>query len=491
MPGWMERLTQRISGRQALPANVDPTLGSMPGGQAVQMASVTARVDDSAGWGMLTGRAHDYDIARVQEIYADALEAWRKNPLAWRAIAITTNYVVGDQVLISSSNRALDRFIKSFWSHPKNNMPARLESMCDELSRSGDLFVLLFRNPQDGMSYIRFVTKDRIQRIETAPNDWETEIAFYEAPTGWNPDWGEMIINPAKNPAIHDFSNAIMHSTPAFEPRRWLSTAHPDAANEPAVMLHYAVNRPCGALLGESDLTTMLPWLLRYSRMLEDRVRLNWAMRSFLWLVTVPAARVREKQEQYRNPPEAGSIIIKDESENWQANAPNLRGLDAARDLQAIRSMIDAGSGYPPHWRGDAGDISLATAQAMQAPTERQLRRRQQYFCWMLMDILYHAYQRAVEIGRARRLAETAPSPLSYAELFQVNSADISRWDNESLARAARDAAAAFQSLGEQLGSQPESLRRLALETTFKFAGEPLSKEEIEKVISELREIKP
>ena len=65
-------------------------------------------------------------------------------------------------------------------------------------------------------------------------------------------------------------------------------------------MLHYAVNRPLGALLGESDLTTMLPWLQRYSRMLEDRVRLHWAMRAFLWMVTVPANKVREKQEQYR-----------------------------------------------------------------------------------------------------------------------------------------------------------------------------------------------
>jgi hypothetical protein len=35
-------------------------------------------------------------------------------------------------------------------------------------------------------------------------------------------------------------------------------------------MLHYAVNRPLGALLGEGDLATLIPWLLRYSRMLED-----------------------------------------------------------------------------------------------------------------------------------------------------------------------------------------------------------------------------
>ncbi len=175
-------------------------------------------------------------------------------------------------------------------------------------------------------------------------------------------------------------------------------------------------------------MTTQLPWLLRYSRMLEDRVRLNWAMRAFLWLITVPSSRVKEKQEQYRTPPEPGSIIVKDESEVWEANAPKLNAQDARFDMQAVRAMIDAGSGYPPHWRGDAGDISLATAQAMSGPTERHLRRRQLYFVWMVEDILYHAYNRAVASNRARKLASD-----NYNDLFKASLPEITRMDNESL----------------------------------------------------------
>jgi hypothetical protein len=306
---------------------------------------VTNQVDDSPGWGSLTNRPHDYDPGKVQEIYADALEAWRKNPIAWRTVAITTDFIVGDSLTISSSNSSLNRFIKAFWNHPKNNLNQRLDSMCEELSRAGDLFVLLFRNPVDGMSYIRFVTKDRIVKIECASNDWETELIYYE-------------------------------TTETGEPRPWYHPDHPSANEQDAVMLHYTINKPLGALLGESDLVTQLPWLLRYSRMLEDRVRLNWAMRAFLWLITVPSSKVKEKQEQYRTPPEPGSIIVKDDSEVWEANAPKLNAQDAKWDMQAVRAMIDAGSGYPPHWRGDAGDISLATAQAMSGPTERHLRRR-------------------------------------------------------------------------------------------------------------------
>jgi hypothetical protein len=88
--------------------------------------------------------------------------------------------VVGARITLSSPNKRFDQFRRAFWNHPKNRVDLRLEAMCDELSRSGDLFILLFRNPGDGMSYIRFVTKDRIRAIKTAENDWETELAYYE-----------------------------------------------------------------------------------------------------------------------------------------------------------------------------------------------------------------------------------------------------------------------------------------------------------------------
>ena len=411
------------------------------------LSTISSRVDDSSGWTSLTGRPHDYDPSQIQEHYTDSLTAWRKNPIAWRIIAITSDYVVGDEIVVSSPNRGLNKFISQFWNHPKNMIDLRLEQMCEELARAGDLFVLLFRNDQDGMSYIRFVTKDRIQSIETAANDWETELVYYE-------------------------------TQDAGEPKAWPSPQHPDAAGQPAIMLHYSINRPLGALLGEGDLTTMIPWLQRYSRMLEDRVRLHWAVRAFLWLVTVPANKVKAKQEQYRHPPEAGSIVVKDESEKWEVYSPLLRGSDASYDLKAVRNMIDAGSGYPPHWRGEAETANLATARAMTSPTERHLIRRQKYFHYMLMDIIYHTYMRANEIGRVRNL-----STRDYDQLFVVTASDLSRSDNESLASAAKDITQAFGSLASQLNVN-EAYSRHALRLAFKFAGEPISESEIDEILS-------
>jgi len=433
-PGLLPRLLKRLLGRTELPS--------------------AASVNDSAlpltAWASLSGRPHDYDPGRVQELYADALTAWRRNPIAWRIISITTDYVVGDRIRLSSPHRSLQRFISAFWNHPKNRMDLRLEAMCEELARAGDLFVLLFRNEQDGMSYLRFVTKDRITRIETAPNDWETELSYEE-------------------------------TAPDGERRVWLSPAHPASHEAAAVMLHYAVNRPLGALLGEGDLTTMIPWLQRYSRMLEDRVRLHWAMRAFLWVVTVPAGKIRTKQEQYRLPPEPGSIVVKDEAEKWEVYAPTLHGADASHDLKAVRGMIDAGSGYPPHWRGEAADANLATATAMQSPTERHLLRRQQYFAFMLQDIVYHAYQRAAELGRVRRLPTG-----DYSRLFELSVPDISRADNQALARSARDLAECRATVRSGWSGQSRTFDRLLLKLVFRFAGAPQDERVLDQVLEEL-----
>jgi hypothetical protein len=202
-------------------------------------------------------------------------------------------------------------------------------------------------------------------------------------------------------------------------------------------------------------------------------------VRAFLWMVTVPANKVAAKREQYRTPPESGSVVVKDELETWEPVSPLLRGSDASHDLQAVRQMVDAGSGYPPHWRGEASDANLATATAMQAPTERHLLRRQKYFGFILQDLIYQAYQRAVEIGKARRLAAA-----DYGELFTIYAPDVSRSDNQALARAARDITTAMNELSTQLPGS-NTLQKLILRLAFRFAGEPQSDEVFEKIISE------
>lgn len=436
-----------ISTRQ----RIADTIYRIISGSSARLASVTAKVDDSAGWQSFSAAPHDRDAAEIQQLYRDALEAWRKNPLAKRIVDITTDYTIADGITLEAPGD-IGRFIARWWIHPKNLMDLRLPVLSDELTRAGDLFLTLHRNENDGISYLRAIPKDRIIRIHTADNDWETELAFSEVQ-----DTGE--------------------------PRLWLSPDHPEADKSPAVMIHYAINRPVGALLGESDLATVLPWLRRYSRMLEDRVRLNWAIRAFLWIVTVPSNKVQAKKTQYATAPEAGSIIVKDESETWEPVTPSLRARDAANDLKAVRRMIDAGPGFPPHWRGEPEDTNYATAKAMNDSANRHLRRRQLYLRHMLIDLAHVSYTRAHQGGRFR----AKPDRAKITALLP----DISREDNAVLATAARDLALAYSSLRQEVtpAGPIDTFSRIMLSDISKFAGEPLSVEEIDAVLQEAKDL--
>jgi hypothetical protein len=377
----------------------------------------------------------------------DAQQAWRQNPLARRLVGMVTAYVVGNGISLRSEYAPLQKFIDDFWQ--RNQMDQRIPEWCDELCRSGEVFPVLFTNPQDRLSTVRCVPASIVERIEWREGDYEAELCFKEVGT---------------------FGDSEEHW--------WVSPLH-ESADDIAtpVMLHYAVNRPVGALRGESDLAPILPWLKRYSRWLEDRVRLNAGVRAFLWVVKAPGRLRAELLERYRQPPEPGSVIIADEQETWTAVAPSLNANDAANDGRAIRWMIVAGGpGTSLLDLGEGEDSNLATGQVMTEMRRRFLRRRQAYMAWLLSDLLLVAWKRyAVGDRRGRRA-------VSAADITAVLP-DISVEDNQKLAQAAMQLSSGLNSLAQLVGNG-HALRRMALRLFVKFAGEQITEGEIAEMLS-------
>ncbi len=91
-------------------------------------------------------RGYDRD-----EVLADALDAWRTNPLARRIVELTSQYVVGGGVGIESAHEGTHKFLREWWNNRLNRMNSRCFEWCDELSRSGNLFIVLTTDPV-GMS---------------------------------------------------------------------------------------------------------------------------------------------------------------------------------------------------------------------------------------------------------------------------------------------------------------------------------------------------
>ena len=214
------------------------TLFGLPLGRG-STGSVSVKVNDSPGWipFLQAGGPTDRPWSEVLLDITDAFTAWRKNFLIRRIVGIIRSYVTGGGITITSKRPDVEQFITDFWNHRQNRIGQRLGPFSDELCRSGELFVTLHTNKVDGMSYLRCIPTTTIVQIETAANDYETELRYGQQRQNIEPHW-------------------------------WLSPNHPEAGIKdkigrlPPIMLHFAVNRAVGSTRGESDLTPSCPSLI-------------------------------------------------------------------------------------------------------------------------------------------------------------------------------------------------------------------------------------
>lgn len=372
-----------------------------------------------------------------EELLEQALEAWRENPLARRIVELTSDYVVGGGLQVASEHAGTHAFLQQWWCTRLNHMSVRVFEWCDELTRSGELFPVLSTDAV-GMSTLRALPAAEIAEITTAVNDLEQELRYEQTAVevGGDPIWW-----PAYD-ALTDGRDAAG----VFAP----------------VMLHYVVNRPVGALRGESDLAPFLRWLTRYSAWLEDRVRLNRFRQTFLFWVKrmfrSEADRVARQAELNANPPNPGSILVTHAEESWDVLHPKLDSFEAGADGLALKKMIAAGAAIPLHFLAEPEGATRTTAESSGGPTFRHYDRRQLFFTWMMTDI--------ARIVVARR-AQVDPTVRADAPI-RVSGQDISVRDNTALAQAAEAIGRGFGVLyGDGLITAAEYARMM-----YKFAGE-------------------
>ena len=376
----------------------------------------------------------EYDRAAILE---QCLDAWRENPLARRIVELTSQYVIGGGFDIECNDDLTRAFLEQFWTHRLNHMPARVVELCDELSRTGNLFLLISTDPT-GMSYVRAIPASNIDEIVSAQNDIEQAVCF---------------ITKADE-------NLQTCSYPAYDPLT--DVQNPDGSL-PSVVLHYAINRPAGAQWGESDLAPLLTWLRRYSAWLEDRVRLNRFRNAFLYVVsgsfTSEAARKARQTQLAANPPSPGSILVCDESETWSVISPKLEALDAMQDGLALKKMIASGVGIPLHFLAEPEGTNRTTAESAGGPTFRRFEQRQRFFMWLLSDLLSVVVHRRAMYDR-RINPEAA---------LQLSGSDISARDNVAHSIATVNILNALERLKDMGLIGDRELLRAA----YRFAGEP------------------
>ena len=375
--------------------------------------------------GMSGSYSDRYEYNR-EKILSECLRAWRVQPLARRIVKIITAFVIGTGFSIKSSHRATQVFLTSWWNHPLNNFDEQLPEWLDERTRSGNIFALGSVDSA-GNTYWRAIPADQIKDIQSKQNDIRQE-EFY-LPYGIEaPVWE------------------------AYDPLK----------EQTSFVVHHAIDRPVGTAWGESPLAPLLPWIGRYSAWLEDRVRLNRFRNAFMYVVrgqfTNPTDKKRRQDELNANPPQPGSILVTDPSEDWGILSSNLDAFDASVDGNAIKTHIAAGIGFPMHWFSEGESSTRTTAEAAGTPTFKSLQQDQQSFVRFIT--------RLAEISvTVRKQFDNRVNPQADIEIAKP---DITERDNAVLSLAVSRIYPTLADLFDRNGMDEAELIRMV----YRMAGE-------------------
>ena len=410
-------------------------------GYAARLGTTVVENDTTFNLGVvpLNSTPRDRLPADRYEILVQSIDAWRINPLARRIVGLISQYVVGGGIEFSSKHTSASKFLHAFWNHRLNHMPIRVYEWCDELTRTGNLFIMLSTDPA-GMSYVRAIPATAIKEIHSRSNDVEQPLFFELQPSLDEPD-------PA--------------------PVQAYNAAQDDPTQ--SVILHYAINRPVGAQWGESDLAPLLRWLSRYANWLEDRARLNHFRSAFMYVVkgtfNSDAARQERQRQLNAMPPTPGSILVCDQGEEWSVISATLDSSDANTDGLALKKMICSGAGIPMHFLAEPEGSNRTTAEAAGGPTFRHFEQRQEYFLWLLSDLL------GVVLSRQSQFNPRIPRKVEVT----LSGNDISTRDNAAISLAANNIFSAFSQVRDRgLIDDAELLRML-----YRFAGETVDVEDM------------
>jgi hypothetical protein len=318
-----------------------------------------------------------------RELLQEAYLAYCTNPLAYAIIEMGVNFILGGGVRLEAPGQAAQRALDRFWDDPHNRMAERVYTLATELALYGELFVRFFTDPLTGRTVIRTIDPLRISAIETHPDDVERHLRY-----------------------------CLDYDT-------WIDALEVEC---------FQVNRVSNALRGRSDLATVLPWLRRYREWLTDRVRVNRFKSAFVYDVTIHgagAATLQARRAEYAEPPEPGTVIFHNESEQWQAVQPRIDADDVQADGHAIKLMIAAGAGLPEHYLGEGGNVNRATAAEMGLPTMKRFQRRQEYFRYILQRIARRVLLAAAAAGRLSVRSAERPVAVVFEELQDRDRAEM------------------------------------------------------------------
>jgi len=330
-----------------------------------------------------------------------------KNPLIKRGINVKKDYVWAQGVNIRAKNEQINQTVQAFLDDERNqkeltSIDGYMYKQTD-LETDGNLFFVFFVNPLNGRVRIGSIPFDEIEDIVCNPED-NKEPWFYKRA------WTEKPFKVGFGASVTPVQRVAWYPDWRYRPtRRTLFTIAGKEIRWEEPIFHIKVGGFSNWKFGVPEVYASIDWARAYKEFLEDVATLMRAYSRFAWKIVtkggkkgVAAAKVRlgttltTSQSESNPPPTAGAAFIAGEGSDL--TPLNVRGASVSpEDGRRLLLMVAASVGLPETFFGDMSTGNLATAEALDRPTELMMKRVQAQWKDVLSKIVKFVLFQAVK----------------------------------------------------------------------------------------------
>lgn len=379
------------------------------------------------------GWQSDQEFSRggLRTIAKQARLYYLKNPLVNRGVRIQSFYVFGRGINVSAKDETINEVIQAFLDDKENlreltGAVARKQKDID-LRLDGNLFFVFFTHPTTGKVRISSIDVNEIEDVICDPQN-RSKVWFYKriwTYTDFDLSTGEQkVISATRYYRDFKYSSEVKKIG--------------DIEVDPNPVYHIKTGGFHNWRFGVSEVYNTLDWAKAYKGFLEDFSTVVKALAKFAWNIkvqggtrAVAAAKTKlgttfaasGTNVETNPPPVAGSTWIADNVPLDPVRTAN--STTPAEQGKPIKLMVAAGFGLPDTFFGDTDTGNLATAKALDRPTELAFVDRQELWKEIYETILEFVVYQSVIAPEGKLNAVANPDVNEYQEPVIVYNGEV------------------------------------------------------------------
>jgi len=392
-----------------------------------RLAELELALEDRGWKRQLALAATEFSRYGIQQIILISRLYFIKHPLIQRGIKVSSYYVFGRGVEISSPDETANEVLEAFFNDPRNANEISHTGLVkkeEALHTDGNLFWSLHTAVDDGQTIVRQIDALEIEEIITDPNDQAVPWFYHRRWTQVDFDvnsgntqmkpmeaWYVALGYAGKPPAQ-------INGKPVWR----------DGSSMPVPILHVKVDALSKWHFGCPLVYAALDWARAYRHFLEDWSTITRQLARFSWQVEtqggIPAIAAFKQTL---------ATTLGNDGNNVETNPPPVTGsawiTGPGNKLQAIKTagattepeqgrrvmlMVAAAFGLPETFFGDASTGSLATAQSLDRPTELKFLEAQERWREVLQRVAQYVLDQSSSApkGRLREARKAKSEPI-------------------------------------------------------------------------------